>query len=226
MLKLLIADDEIKIREVIREYGKANGYEVYEASDGEEAISMVEKHDFACVILDIMMPNLDGYSACKNIKKIRNVPIIILSARTEESDKLYAFDLGIDDYVTKPFSPRELMARIKVVIDRSGRNTQNANKNDNLTFKNIKVSVPSHTVTIDGKDAHLTNKEFELLVYFLQNPNIVISRSTMLEKIWGYDFFGAERTVDTHIKMLRKSLGDYGKHIKTVRGEGYKFEED
>jgi DNA-binding response OmpR family regulator len=159
MLKLLIADDEIKIREVIREYGKANGYEVYEASDGEEAISMVEKHDFACVILDIMMPNLDGYSACKNIKKIRNVPIIILSARTEESDKLYAFDLGIDDYVTKPFSPRELMARIKVVIDRSGRNTQNANKNDNLTFKNIKVSVPSHTVTIDGKDAHLTNTE-------------------------------------------------------------------
>ena len=226
MLKLLIADDEIKIREVIREYGKANGYEVYEASDGEEAIFMVEKHDFACVILDIMMPNLDGYSACKNIKKIRNVPIIILSARTEESDKLYAFDLGIDDYVTKPFSPRELMARIKVVIDRSGRNTANASKNDTLAFKNIKVSVPSHTVTIDGQDAHLTNKEFELLVYFLQNPNIVISRSTMLEKIWGYDFFGAERTVDTHIKMLRKSLGEYGKHIKTVRGEGYKFEEE
>ena len=187
---------------------------------------MVEKYDFACVVLDIMMPNLDGYSACKNIKKIRNVPIIILSARTEESDKLYAFDLGIDDYVTKPFSPRELMARIKVVIDRSGRKNAQTNNSDTLKFQDIVINVSGHTVTIKGENAHLTNKEFDLLVYFLQNPNIVISRSTMLEKVWGYDFYGAERTVDTHIKMLRKSLGEYGSHIKTVRGEGYKFEEE
>lgn len=225
MQKLLIADDEIKIREVIREYGRANNYEVLEASDGEEAIEMVENHDFACVILDIMMPNLDGYNACKQIKRIKDVPIIILSARTEESDKLYAFDLGIDDYVTKPFSPKELMARIKVVIERSGKTSANTNSPDILSYKDLEVNISAHSVTIGDESIHLTNKEFDLLVYFLENPNIVISRSTMLETIWGYDYYGADRTVDTHIKMLRKSLGEYGSCIKTVRGEGYKFEE-
>ncbi|MBQ3384227.1 MAG: response regulator transcription factor [Erysipelotrichaceae bacterium] len=222
-MKLLIADDEIKIREVIKEYGKLYGYEVFEASDGEEAIHMVEKNDFSCVILDIMMPNLDGYTACKNIKKIKNVPVIILSARQDEEDKLYAFDLGIDDYVTKPFSPKELMARVKVVIERSGLK---ANKEkDSYSYQGISLDVAAHVVTVDGELVHLTNKEFELLKYFLQNPNIVISRNTLLENIWGYDFYGVDRTVDTHIKMLRKNLGPYGTLIKTIRGEGYKFDQ-
>ena len=223
-MKLLIADDEIKIREVIREYGKLYGYEVKEASDGEEAIRMVEQEDFDCVILDIMMPNLDGYSACRNIKRIKNVPVIILSARQDEDDKLYAFDLGIDDYVTKPFSPKELMARVKVVIERSGGKV-NKEKNQ-YSYQGIKLDVTAHEVTVDDEVVHVTNKEFELLKYFLQNPNVVVSRYTLLEKIWGYDFYGVERTVDTHIKMLRKNLGPYGSLIKTVRGEGYKFAQD
>lgn len=221
-MKLLIADDEIKIREVIKEYGKLYGYEVKEASDGEEAIDMVEKEDFDCVILDIMMPNLDGYTACKRIKEIKNVPIIILSARQQEDDKLYGFELGIDDYVTKPFSPRELMARIKVVIERSNKARKTQEK-EVIKYEGITVNIPSHEVTIDGNDIHLTNKEFDLLVYFLNNQGIVISRDTLLERIWGYDYYGVERTVDTHIKMLRKNLGEYSYLIKTVRGEGYRF---
>ncbi len=223
MNKLLIADDEVKIREVIKEYGKINGYEVMEASDGEEAIKLVRKHDFDCVILDIMMPNLDGYTTCKHIKKLKNVPVIILSARQEESDKLYAFDLGIDDYVTKPFSPKELMARIKVVIERSGKSN---NKNDNHSIEGIELNIAAHELKIDGTIVHVTNKEFDLLLYFLENQNIVISREKLLSSVWGYDFYGVERTIDTHIKMLRKSLGSYGRYIKTVRGEGYKFEQD
>ena len=223
-MKLLIADDEIKIREVIKEYGKLYGYEVKEASDGEEAIDMVEKEDFDCVILDIMMPNLDGYSACRNIKKRKDVPVIILSARQDEDDKLYAFDLGIDDYVTKPFSPKELMARVKVVIERHGGNV--SVQKSSYSYQGIKLDVNAHEVTVDDQEVHLTNKEFELLKYFLRNPNVVVSRFTLLEKIWGYDFYGVERTVDTHIKMLRKNLGPYGSLIKTIRGEGYKFEQN
>ena len=222
MYRLLIADDEIEIREVIAEYGRINNYSVMEASDGLQAIEMVEKHDFDCVILDIMMPNLDGYTACKRIKEIKNVPIIILSARQQEDDKLYGFELGIDDYVTKPFSPRELMARIKVVIERSNKARKTQEK-EVIKYEGITVNIPSHEVTIDGNDIHLTNKEFDLLVYFLNNQGIVISRDTLLERIWGYDYYGVERTVDTHIKMLRKNLGEYSYLIKTVRGEGYRF---
>ncbi|MBQ9036710.1 MAG: response regulator transcription factor [Erysipelotrichaceae bacterium] len=223
MYRVLIADDEIKIREVIAEYGKINNYNVFEASDGQQAIDLVEKYDFDCVVLDIMMPNLDGYTACKRIKAIKNVPIIILSARQQEDDKLYGFELGIDDYVTKPFSPRELMARIKVVIDRANKNKK-TDTQETLKLDGITVNIPSHEVHIDGTLMHLTNKEFDLLVYFINNQGIVISRDTLLEKIWGYDYYGVERTVDTHIKMLRKNLGPYSNRIKTVRGEGYKFE--
>jgi DNA-binding response OmpR family regulator len=179
MYRLLIADDEIKIREVIAEYGRINNYSVMEASDGLQAIEMVEKHDFDCVILDIMMPNLDGYTACKRIKEIKNVPIIILSARQQEDDKLYGFELGIDDYVTKPFSPRELMARIKVVIERSNKARKTQEK-EIIKYEGITVNIPSHEVTVDGNDIHLTNKEFDLLVYFLNNQGIVISRDTLL----------------------------------------------
>lgn len=222
MARLLIADDEIKIREVIKEYGRINGYEVMEASNGEEALQLVESHDFDCVILDIMMPNLDGYSTCKHIKKTKDLPIIILSARTEEYEKLYAFDLGVDDYVTKPFSPKELMARIKVVIERSGKSSI---QNSSLSIEGIDINIASHEVRINDELIHLTNKEFDLLVYLAKNQNIVVSRETLLSNVWGYDFFGVERTVDTHIKMLRKSLGEYARYIKTVRGEGYKFEQ-
>ena len=222
MYRLLIADDEIKIREVIAEYGRINNYSVMEASDGQQAIDLVEQYDFDCVILDIMMPNLDGYTACKRIKEIKNVPIIILSARQQEDDKLYGFELGIDDYVTKPFSPRELMARIKVVIERSNK-SRKAQEKEIIKYEGITVNIPSHEVSIDGEDIHLTNKEFDLLVYFLNNQGIVISRDTLLERIWGYDYYGVERTVDTHIKMLRKNLGEYSYLIKTVRGEGYRF---
>ncbi len=223
MTKILIADDEVKIREVIVEYGKLNNYEVYEASDGYQAIEMCENTIFDCVILDIMMPNLDGYTACKKIKAAHDVPVIILSARTEEFDKLYAFDLGVDDYVTNPFSPKELMARVKVIIDRNSKQQASVNS-DTYQVGGIYVNVPSHIVKIDGEEVHLTNKEFDLLLYFLQNPGIVISRNTLLENIWGYDFYGVERTVDTHIKMLRKNLEPYGTYIKTVRGAGYKFD--
>ena len=225
MYKLLIVDDEIKIREVLTEYGKLYNYEVWQASDGSEAIDMVSEYDFDCIILDIMMPNLDGYTACRRIKSLKDVPIIILSARTQEEDKLYAFDLGIDDYVTKPFSPKEVMARVKVVIERHNRSRRDSN-DDVLKYQGIVVDIPRHIVTIDGAEIHLTNKEFDLLVYFINNPSIVISRNKLLDSIWGSDFYGIERTVDTHIKMLRKNLGNYGNLIKTVRGEGYKFEKE
>ncbi len=221
MHKILIVDDEIRIREVIREYGILYEYEVYEAEEGGKAIEMVEQHDFDCIILDIMMPNLDGYTTCKRIKEIKNVPIIMLSARNQEDDKLYGFELGIDDYVSKPFSPKELMARVKVVIERNS-----PKKPDIITIDGIRIDDQAHEVYIDGQKAHLTNKEYELLLYLISNVNKAVSRDTLLEKIWGFDSDSGDRTVDTHIKMLRKHIGDYGRYIVTVRGVGYKFEKD
>ncbi len=220
MAKILIVDDEVMIREVVREYGEVFDYEVYEASNGLQAIELCGNIQFDCVILDIMMPEMDGYTACKRIKEISDVPIIMLSARSEEYDKLYGFEIGIDDYVTKPFSPKELMARVKVTIDR--------NKKPVTVLKNehINVDIDSHKVFIDSEEVHLTNKEFDLLVYFMQNNNVVITRDQLLNRIWGIDFDSNERTIDTHIKMLRHHLGDYGSYIKTVRGIGYKFEEE
>lgn len=221
MYKILIVDDEIRIREVIKEYGNLYEYEVYEAEEGYKAIELVEENDFDCVILDIMMPNLDGYTTCKRIKEIRNIPIIMLSARNQEDDKLYGFELGIDDYVSKPFSPKELMARVKVVIERN-----HPKKPDIITIEGLRIDDQAHEVTIDGSRAHLTNKEYELLLYLISNINKAVSRDTLLEKIWGFDSDSGDRTVDTHIKMLRKHIGDYGKRIVTVRGVGYKFEKD
>ncbi len=221
MHKILIVDDEIRIREVIREYGILYEYEAYEAEEGGKAIEMVEQHDFDCIILDIMMPNLDGYTTCKRIKEIKNVPIIMLSARNQEDDKLYGFELGIDDYVSKPFSPKELMARVKVVIERNS-----PKKPDIITIDGIRIDDQAHEVYIDGQKAHLTNKEYELLLYLISNVNKAVSRDTLLEKIWGFDSDSGDRTVDTHIKMLRKHIGDYGRYIVTVRGVGYKFEKE
>lgn len=216
-MKVLVVDDEELIRNVIKEYCLIDNYEVIEASNGLEAIEMVKEHnDIDIIILDVMMPKLDGFSAFTRIREIRSIPTIILSARNEEFDKLIGFDLGIDDYVTKPFSPKELMARIKAVLKRS-LNT------DNFVYYDLVIDYLGHTVKINGKEVKLTPKEYELLVYFSKNPNIALSREQLLSKIWGYDFYGDDRTVDTHIKTLRNNLGKYRDLITTVRGMGYKF---
>jgi len=219
MAKLLIVDDELKIREVVREYALINGYQVVEACDGLEAIEKVEKEDFDCIILDVMMPRLDGFSACKQIRKLKSIPIIMLSARQEEYDKLFGFELGVDDYVVKPFSPKELMARVKAIVERS-----RGKENEVLKFDGLTVDVEGRSVMVDQKRVNLTPKEIDLLLYMVKNKNIALSRQKLLEEVWDYDYFGDDRTVDTHIKMLRHNLGEYRRFIVTIRGMGYKFE--
>ncbi|MBQ1391529.1 MAG: response regulator transcription factor [Firmicutes bacterium] len=222
MYKLLVVDDEQGIREVIREYAEFNGYEVTEAEDGMSAVGLCKLNKYDLVILDIMMPKLDGFSACKEIKKIQDVPIIMLSARGEEYDKLFGFELGIDDYVVKPFSPKELMARVNVVLER--RNTAKKDSTGVLEFGGLSINIAARTVTVDGERVELTPKEYELLFYLIKNKNIALSRDKLLSDIWGYDFFGDDRTIDTHIKNLRNNLGPYRNYIVTMRGVGYKFE--
>lgn len=222
MYKLLVVDDEAKIREVIREYAEFNGYKVTEAEDGMSAVGLCKLNSYDLVILDIMMPKLDGYSACKEIKKIQDVPVIMLSARGEEYDKLFGFELGIDDYVVKPFSPKELMARINVILER--KNKSDTDRQAIMTFGGLAVNMAARTVTVDEKRVDLTPKEYDLLFYLIKNQNIALSRDKLLSDIWGYDFFGDDRTIDTHIKNLRNSLGPYRNYIVTMRGLGYKFE--
>lgn len=220
MTNLLIVDDEVKIRDVISEYGQAYGYRVYQASDGLEALEYIDQGKIDLVILDIMMPELDGFSTLKQIKNIENLPIIMLTARFEEHDKLLSFELGVDDYVTKPFSPKELFARIEAVLKRY----QNKQATLKYQFENLIIDVSGREVYIGSEKIKLTPKEFELLVYLVSNQRIAISREKLLEEVWGYDYYGDDRTVDTHIKMLRQSLLEYRKFIITVRGMGYKFE--
>lgn len=222
MATILVVDDEVMIREVIKEYGTLYDYKVLEAQDGLEALEVISKNKVDCVILDIMLPNMDGFTTCKKLKEKADVPIIMLSARVSEDDKLLGFNMGIDDYVEKPFSPKVLMARVKVVIERN--NNMNSTGNSIIKQDGIEIDTIGHTLKIDGKEIHVTNKEFDLLLYFLRNPNMAISREILLEKIWGNDAYIFDRTIDTHIKMLRKSLGKYGDKIITVRGVGYKFE--
>jgi len=222
MYKLLVVDDEAKIREVIREYAEFNGYEVAEAADGMSAVGLCKMNKYDLVILDIMMPKLDGFSCCKEIKKIQDVPIIMLSARNEEYDKLFGFELGIDDYVVKPFSPKELMARVNVVLER--RNSAKKEPSGTLEFGGLSINMAARTVSVDGERVELTPKEYELLFYLVNNKNIALSRDKLLSDIWGYDFFGDDRTIDTHIKNLRNNLGPYRDYIVTLRGVGYKFE--
>lgn len=222
MYKLLIVDDEQKIREVIREYSEWNGYEVDEAEDGMSAVGLVKLNQYDLVIIDIMMPKLDGFSACKEIKKIADIPIIVISARGEEYDKLFGFELGIDDYVVKPFSPKELMARVNAVLS---RRNQSQNTSPILQFEGLAINIPARTVTVDDEKVELTPKEYDLLFYLVENKNLALSRDKLLADIWGYDFFGDDRTIDTHIKNLRNNLGPYRKFIITLRGVGYKFEE-
>ena len=224
MAKILIVDDEAKIREVIREYAQFNKYETDEAEDGMQAVGKCLNNDYDLVIMDIMMPRLDGYSACKEIKKEKDIPIIMLSARGEEYDKLFGFELGIDDYVVKPFSPKELMARVAAVLARNTRGSE-ASKQSLLVSDGLEVNTESRTVSVDGEKIDCTLKEYEILAYLMRNKNIALSRDRMLQDIWGYDFFGDDRTIDTHIKNLRGRLGPYRDKITTVRGIGYKFED-
>lgn len=220
MESILIVDDELKIREVISEYVKSSGYDTFEASDGIQALKIVETQPIDLVILDVMMPNLDGFTTCKRIKEMKNIPIIMLSARSEEYDKLLGFDLGIDDYVTKPFSLRELLARIKVVLDRYRKDT----KDKVHVFEGLVVDTAARTISTDGEMIKVTPKEFDLLIYLIDNKGIALSRERFLEEVWDYNYYGDFRTVDTHVKMLRHNLGEYRKFIVTVRGMGYKFE--
>ncbi len=226
MHKLLVVDDEAKIRTVIREYAEFSDFEVTEAEDGMEAVKLCKENDYDIIITDIMMPKLDGFSACKEIKKIKDIPIIMLSARDEEYDKLFGFELGIDDYVTKPFSPKELIARVNAVIARHAAQGPKEESMEELTFGGLVINIPARTVSVDGEAVELTPKEYELLFYLVENKNLALSRETLLQDIWGYDFYGDDRTIDTHIKNLRNNLGPYRDHIVTLRGVGYKFEEN
>lgn len=221
MPKILVVDDEQRIREIIKEYAEFNGFQVVQAKDGMEAVEMVRNEDFDIIIMDIMMPKLDGYSACKEIKKTKEIPVIMLSARGEEYDKLFGFEIGVDDYVVKPFSPKELMARIRAVLNRV-QNSQNTE--DIVTYETLVINFTAREVTIDGERVQMTPKEYDLLFYMVKNMNIALSREKLLEEVWGFDFYGDDRTVDTHIKMLRNSLKQYRNLIVTLRGMGYKFE--
>ena len=218
-MKVLVVDDELMIREVIKEYCLAEGYEVVEAVDGIDALNKLN-NTFDVMILDVMMPKMDGFTLLKTINSTLRVPTIVLSARGEEYDKLLGFDLGIDDYLTKPFSPKELIARIKALTNRTSNNI------NIYKLGNLEVNFSSHYIKIDNNIINVTPKEFEILTYLIKNKEIAISREQLLSNVWGYDFFGDDRTVDTHIKMLRNSLGKYRDHIKTVRGIGYRFVEN
>ncbi|SFG84548.1 DNA-binding response regulator, OmpR family, contains REC and winged-helix (wHTH) domain [Desulfotomaculum arcticum] len=223
-IKILIVDDEERIREIIREYSSLEGYIIDEASDGAEALELFNRHQYALVILDVMMPGMDGWSVCREIRKISQVPVIMLTARGEEYDKLFGFELGVDDYIVKPFSPKELLARMKAIIRRSSAAGEDNQNKDRISFAGLVVEYNSRNVYVDGNIVNLTPKEYELLSFFTQNPNRVFSREQLLNSVWGYDFTGDNRTVDTHVKMLRESLADYRKFIVTVWGIGYKFE--
>ena len=217
-MNILIADDEKLIRNVLKEYLLVENYHVFEANDGKEVLDIIRNNCIDLILLDIMMPNMDGFSALKEIKKENNIPVIVLSARKEEYDKLLGFDLGIDDYITKPFSPKEVMARIKAVLKRN-------NMGENFTYKDLVIDYMGHTVKINNEELKLTPKEYEILIYLVKNKGIAISREAILSKIWGYTAYCDDRTVDTHIKKLRNNLGeDYRDLITTVRNIGYKFE--
>ena len=218
-VKILIVDDEKNIREVIKEYSILEGYEVKGADSGVKALELLNSEKFDLMILDIMMPIMDGFTLLNSIPKEKRIPTIILSARDDEIDKLEGFDRGIDDYLCKPFSPRELMARVKAILKRTKGNV------DSYSYYKLVVNFLEHTLKIDDKEINITPKEFEILKYFIHNKRIAISREQLLNKIWGYDFYGDDRTVDTHIKMLRNNLGRYRDLIVTVRGIGYKFDD-
>lgn len=225
MRRILVVDDEEKIRAIIRKYGEFEGYEITEAADGMEAVGLCRKQDFDVIILDVMMPELDGFSTCKEIRRTKRIPVIMLSARGEEYDKIHGFELGIDDYVVKPFSPKELMMRVNVVIERnSGRESYAGTEHEIFSAEGLCVDFTGRTVSVDGRRIELSPKEYELLFYLVRNRNIALEREKLITEVWGYDYYGDDRTLDTHIKLLRSSLGEYRKFLVTLRGVGYRFE--
>ncbi len=221
-MKVLIVDDEKMIRNVLREYVEFEGYEASEAEDGLQAVRMCKEEDFDIILMDVMMPGLDGFSAVKEIRKSKDIPVIMLSARGEEYDKLFGFEVGADDYVTKPFSPKEVMARIAAVTKRHKAGSPPSR--EVLRFEGLEIDMAGRNVTVDGEKVELTPKEYELLFYLVKNQGIALSREKLLSDVWGFDFYGDDRTVDTHIKMLRSNLKGYRRFIVTLRGLGYKFE--
>ena len=227
MQRLLIVDDEEHIRNLVRKYAEFGGYEVKEAADGMEAVSLSKKESFDAIVMDIMMPELDGFSACREIRKISAVPILLLSARGEEYDKINGFECGADDYVVKPFSPRELMLRVEAILKRvKGRaeKSEEKIKSELYSYRGLCIDFTARIVTIDGEVAPLSPKEYDLLFYFVRNRNIALTREKLICEVWGYDFYGSDRTLDTHVKLLRKSIGAYSDLIVTLRGVGYRFD--
>lgn len=220
MYTLLVVDDEEKIRLLIKKYAEYEGHIVVEAKNGIDAVELCAEQDFDIIILDVMMPELDGFSAAREIRKSSNVPIIMLSARGEEYDRIHGFEVGVDDYVVKPFSPKEIMMRVEAIMKRGNKQTAS----DIFEYKGLVVNFTAMTVDVDGNRESFSPKEYELLCYLIKNKNIAMSRDNLITKIWGYDFYGDERTLDTHIKLIRKRLGDYSNLIVTVRGVGYRFE--
>ncbi len=220
-MKVLIVDDEEMIRAVLKEYIEFEGGEAEEAQDGMEAVKKCRENNYDVILMDVMMPRLDGFSAVKEIRKFSETPVIMLSARGEEYDKLFGFEIGSDDYVTKPFSPKEVMARIHAVMKRSGTEKK---PRDVYEFEGLKIDIVGRNVSVNGERVELTPKEYELLFYFVENEGVALTRERLLNQVWGYDFYGDDRTVDTHIKMLRGNLKEYRKFIVTLRGLGYKFE--
>ena len=221
MARLLIVDDEEKIREMIGKYAVHEGHEVVLASDGKEALKLFEKGDFDLIVLDVMMPEMDGYETLKRIKEIRDVPCIFLTALGQEYDRIYGFDIGAEDYVTKPFSPKELMMRIMVILKR-----ENKAVSSRIIVGGLVVDEDAHTVTIDGERVDMANKEYELLLYLLKNIGNALTRQSIISKVWGYEYDSDDRTLDTHMKLLRKDLKEYGNYITTIRGVGYRFEKE
>lgn len=225
-MKLLIVDDEEKIRKLIAKYALFEGYEVDEAQDGMQAVEKIRSEHYDLVILDIMMPELDGFSAAREMRKTSDVPIIFLSARGEEYDKIHGFELGVDDYMVKPFSPRELMMRVQAVLRRSKTGTGNGKAHECVQLEGMLVDFTARHVSINGVALDLSPKEYDLLFFMVRNRGIALTRDRLISEVWGFDFFGDDRTLDTHIKLLRKQLGDYARYITTLRGVGYRFEKN
>lgn len=232
MYRILVVDDEARIRSIIKKYAEFEGHTVTEAGDGMEAVRLCRMEQFDIVIMDIMMPELDGFSACREIRKTSQIPIIMLSARGEEYDRINGFELGIDDYVVKPFSPKELMLRIGAVMKRAGSAAdadKSTSKKQNVVIElddgGLRADITARIVYINGERVDMSPKEYDLFFYMLNNRNIALSREKLISEVWGYDFYGDARTLDTHIKLLRKSLGDYSRYIVTLRGVGYRFED-
>ena len=221
--KILVVDDESRMRKLVRDFLAKKGYDVQEAEDGEQAVDIFFKEkDIALIILDVMMPKMDGWEVCREIRTYSKVPIIMLTAKSDERDELQGFELGVDEYISKPFSPKILVARVEAIL----RRTNQYNKSELLSCGSIQIDKAAHQVVIDGKNVELSFKEFELLTYFVENKGIALSREKILNSVWNYDYFGDARTIDTHVKKLRSKMGDKGDMIKTIWGMGYKLEEE